>query len=59
MWGLWLYRAKLPVGCASMCVPGQWHLCKRETGIFVVLSWWELRSAWREGAGLLAAGVGS
>lgn len=38
LWGLCIYRVEIMLGCVYMCVSGEWYLCKRETGVFVLLS---------------------
>lgn len=30
---------KIMLGYVYMCVSGEWYLCKREAGVFVLLSW--------------------
>lgn len=37
-WGLCIYRVKVMLGIAYMCVSGEWYWYKRETGIFLLLS---------------------
>lgn len=32
------HRVKIMLGYVYMCVSGEWYLCKREAGVFVLLS---------------------
>lgn len=38
LWALCTSRVKIILGYVYMCVSGEWYLCKRETGVFVLLS---------------------
>lgn len=38
LWGLGIYRVKIMLGYVYMYVSGEWYLCNRETGVFVLLS---------------------
>lgn len=33
-----VHRMKIMLGYVYKCVSGEWYLCKRETGVFVLLS---------------------